>query len=163
MVEHFGLDVVHAYMNHIKQNAEECVRKTIETLKDGSWSLDMDGGEKISSKVTIDRQSRSATVDFHGTSTVTDGNFNAPASIARAAVLYVFRALVNADIPLNAGCLRPLTIRLPASSLVSPNYPAAVAAGNVETSQCITDALLAALGECAASQGTMNNLSLIHI
>ena len=159
MVEHFGLDVVHAYMNHIKQNAEECVRKTIETLKNGSWSLDMDGGERISVKVTIDRRSRSATVDFHGTSPVTGGNFNAPASIARAAVLYVFRTLVNADIPLNAGCLRPLTIRLAASSLVNPSYPAAVAAGNVETSQCITDALLAALGACAASQGTMNNFT----
>jgi len=159
MVEHFSLRVVHAYMAHIKRNAEECVRKTIETLKDGRWSLELDGGEKISVEITIDRRDRSAVVDFHGTSPVSDGNFNAPASIARAAVLYVFRSLVNADIPLNAGCMKPITVRLPESSLVNPRYPAAVAAGNVETSQCITDALLAALDVCAASQGTMNNFT----
>jgi len=159
MVKHFGLKVVHAYMTHIKRNAEQCVRRTIETLKNGRWSVELDGGEKISVEVTIDRQERNAIVDFHGTSPVSDGNFNAPASIARAAVLYVFRTLVDADIPLNAGCMRPITIRLPESSLVNPRYPAAVAAGNVETSQCITDALLAALDACAASQGTMNNFT----
>ena len=159
MVEHFGLDVVHAYMAHIKHNAEECVRDAIAALRDGEWSLELDGGETVKVRVAIDHAQRCATLDFEGTSGESTGNFNAPASIARAAALYVFRTLVQEDIPLNQGCLKPLTIRLPDASLVSPRYPAAVAAGNVETSQCITDALLAALNVCAAAQGTMNNLT----
>ena len=159
IVDHFGLDVVHAYMNHIKRNAEECVRGAIATLRDGAWSLKLDGGETLSVRIAIDPQSRSARIDFDGTSAESPGNFNAPASVARAAALYVFRTLVEEAIPLNQGCMKPLTIRLPGGSVVNPRYPAAVAAGNVETSQCITDALLAALGVCAASQGTMNNLT----
>ena len=159
MVEHFGLDVVHAYMGHIKRNAEECVREAIAALRDGVWSLELDGGETISVRIAIDHGRRSASIDFEGTSPESPGNFNAPASIARAAALYVFRTLVEDDIPLNQGCMKPLTIRFPEASLVNPRYPAAVAAGNVETSQCVTDALLAALNVCAASQGTMNNLT----
>ena len=159
MVEHFGLDVVHAYMGHIKRNAEECVRDAIAALRDGEWSLRLDGGETIRVRITIDHGRCSADIDFEGTSPVSPGNFNAPASVARAAALYVFRTLVEEDIPLNQGCLKPLTIHFPDASLVNPRYPAAVAAGNVETSQCITDALLAALNVCAASQGTMNNLT----
>ena len=159
MVQHFGLDVVHAYMAHIKHNAEECVRDAIAALRDGEWSLSLDGGETIRVRVAIDHERRGASIDFTGTSAESPGNFNAPASIARAAALYVFRTLVREDIPLNQGCLTPLAIRLPEGSLVNPRYPAAVAAGNVETSQCITDALLAALNVCAAAQGTMNNLT----
>ena len=159
MVEHFGLQVVHAYMGHIKQNAEECVRDAIAALRDGTWSLELDGGEAINVRIAIDHDQRCASIDFEGTSPESQGNFNAPASIARAAALYVFRTLVEDDIPLNQGCMKPLTIRFPVASLVNPRYPAAVAAGNVETSQCITDALLAALNVCAASQGTMNNLT----
>lgn len=159
MVERFGVDVVHAYMGHIKINAEECVRDAIAALRDGRWSLELDSGERIVVTIAIDRRSRSAVIDFTGTSAASPGNFNAPASVARAAVLYVFRTLVAEAIPLNEGCLKPLTIRLPADSLVSPRHPAAVVAGNVETSQCITDALLAALGASAAAQGTMNNFT----
>ena len=159
MVEHFGLDVVHAYMAHIKHNAEECVRDAIAALRDGEWTLALDGGETLGVRVAIDREQRCASIDFSGTSAESPGNFNAPASVARSAALYVFRTLVREAIPLNQGCMMPLTIRLPEGSLVNPRYPAAVAAGNVETSQCITDALLAALNVCAAAQGTMNNLT----
>jgi 5-oxoprolinase (ATP-hydrolysing) len=159
MVERFGASVVEAYMTHIKRNAEACVRDAIDTLDDGRASLELDGGERIQVAVRIDRRTRSAVVDFAGTGRMSPGNFNAPAAIARACVLYVFRTLVAKDIPLNAGCLKPLTILLPEHSLLAPDYPAAVVAGNVETSQCIADALLAALGACAASQGTMNNFT----
>ena len=159
MVEHFGLAVVHAYMRHIKRNAEECVRDAIAALRDGEWSVELDGGETVSVRIAIDQARRCARIDFDGTSPESPGNFNAPASIARAAALYVFRTLVEEDIPLNQGCMKPLTIHMPDASLVKPRYPAAVAAGNVETSQCITDALLAALNVCAAAQGTMNNLT----
>ncbi len=159
MVERFGAGVVHAYMAHIKRNAETCVRDAIAALRDGRWSLELDSGERIVVTVTIDRDSREALIDFTGTSAASPGNFNAPASVARAAVLYVFRTLVAEAIPLNEGCLKPLTIRLPDRSLVNPRHLAAVVAGNVETSQCITDALLGALGVAAASQGTMNNLT----
>ena len=159
MVERFGAGVVHAYMAHIKRNAETCVRDAIAALRDGRWSLELDSGERIVVTVTIDQDSREALIDFTGTSAASPGNFNAPASVARAAVLYVFRTLVAEAIPLNEGCLKPLTIRLPDRSLVNPRHPAAVVAGNVETSQCITDALLGALGVAAASQGTMNNLT----
>jgi 5-oxoprolinase (ATP-hydrolysing) len=159
LVERYGLAVVHAYMQHIKRNAEESVRTALATVGDGRWSLELDGGERISVAVTVDRERRAALVDFTGTSPMSGTNLNAPPAIARAVVLYVFRTLVRENIPLNAGCLVPLTIRLPAASLVDPRYPAAVVAGNVETSQCIADALLAALGACAASQGTMNNFT----
>ena len=159
IVEHFGLDVVHAYMHHIQRNAEECVRNAIAALGDGEWSLELDGGETIRVRIAIDPRKRCARIDFRGTSAESPGNFNAPAAVARAAVLYVFRTLVEEDIPLNQGCMQPITVQLPRASLVNPRFPAAVAAGNVETSQCITDALLAALNVCAASQGTMNNLT----
>ena len=159
MVERFGVGVVDAYMTYIKRNAETCVRDAIAALRDGRWSLELDSGERIVVTVTIDRSNREAVIDFSGTSAASPGNFNAPASVARAAVLYVFRTLVAEAIPLNEGCLKPLTIRLPERSLVNPRHPAAVVAGNVETSQCITDALLAALGVAAAAQGTMNNLT----
>ena len=159
MVERFGAGVVHAYMAHIKRNAETCVRDAIAALRDGRRSLELDSGERIVVTVTIDHERREALIDFTDTSAASPGNFNAPASVARAAVLYVFRTLVAEAIPLNEGCLKPLTIRLPDRSLVNPRHPAAVVAGNVETSQCITDALLGALGVAAAAQGTMNNLT----
>jgi 5-oxoprolinase (ATP-hydrolysing) len=159
MAARFGLDVVHAYMRHAQDNAQECVERALQWLRSGAWTVDLDGGEQLCVAVRIDKERRRATIDFTGTSPMSAGNFNAPAAIARAAVLYVFRTLVEEDIPLNAGCMRPLELILPAASLVNPHHPAAVAAGNVETSQCITDALLAALGACAASQGTMNNLT----
>jgi len=159
MVERFGLKVVHAYMSHIKNNAEECVRNAIDALRDGTWTVGLDTGDQITVTISIDHDNREATIDFAGTSAMSPGNFNAPASVARAAVLYVFRTLVEDDIPLNEGCMKPLTVRLPEGSLVNPRHPAAVVAGNVETSQCVTDALLAALGVCAASQGTMNNFT----
>ncbi len=159
MTARFGLSVVRAYMRHIQDNAESCVRAALEALSDGRWTLDLDGGERVVVSVSVDRASASATIDFAGTSAASATNFNAPSSIVRAAVLYVFRTLVRENIPLNAGCLRPLTIRLPEPCLLNPRYPSAVVAGNVETSQCIVDALLAALGVCAASQGTMNNFT----
>jgi 5-oxoprolinase (ATP-hydrolysing) len=159
MAERFGLEVVDAYMRHAQDNAEECVERALQRLRSGDWTLELDGGERLCVAVRINKESLTAVIDFTGTSAMTRGNFNAPAAIARAAVLYVFRTLVAEDIPLNAGCLRPLELVLPPASLVNPRHPAAVAAGNVETSQCITDALLAALGACAASQGTMNNLT----
>jgi 5-oxoprolinase (ATP-hydrolysing) len=159
MVERFGIDVVHAYMGHIQENAEACVRRAIERLAGGEFTVPLDTGDQVAVKITINQEQREALVDFTGTSPVSGSNFNAPAAIARAAVLYVFRTLVDENIPLNDGCLAPITIRLPEDSLVNPRFPAAVVAGNVETSQCITDALLAALGAAAASQGTMNNFT----
>ena len=159
MVERFGLDVVHAYMDYIRQNAEAAVRGAIDALEDGQHEARLDNGAKIRVAVRIDHAERAARIDFTGSSPTSDQNVNAPAAVAQACVLYVFRALVAEDIPLNEGCLRPLTIVLPDASLVKPEHPAAVVAGNVETSQCITDALLAALHACAASQGTMNNFT----
>lgn len=159
MVQRFGLPVVHAYMQHIQDNAQQCVEEAIGRLRNGHSRVELDGGEVIAVRVTVDQERKRATVDFTGSSGLSPGNFNAPASIARAAVLYVFRSLVRQDIPLNAGCLKPLDIILPPNSLVNPRAPAAVVAGNVETSQCMTDALLAALGACAGSQGTMNNFT----
>ncbi len=159
MVQRFGLNVVHAYMQHIKDNAELCVRRAVSRLTDGSFRLTMDGGEHIAVSIRTDAVQGTAIIDFTGTGPPSLRNFNAPSSVARAAVLYVFRTLIRESIPLNAGCLKPLRIILPANSLVDPSWPAAVVAGNVETSQCITDALLAALSACAASQGTMNNLT----
>jgi 5-oxoprolinase (ATP-hydrolysing) len=159
MTAHFGLDVVHAYMRHVQDNAEEAVRRVIGVLKDGAFAYEMDNGAVIRVRIAIDRASRSAVVDFAGTSAQLADNFNAPAAVSMAAVLYVFRTLVDDDIPLNAGCLKPLDVRIPEGSMLRPRYPAAVVAGNVETSQCITDALYGALGLMAASCGTMNNFT----
>jgi 5-oxoprolinase (ATP-hydrolysing) len=159
MVGQFGLAVVQAYMGHVQDNAEEAVRRAIGQLKDGQFDMPLDNGAVIRVKIAIDADRRGASIDFTGTSSQRPDNFNAPASVAMAAVLYVFRTLVNDDIPLNAGCLRPLRIVLPEGSMLRPQYPAAVVAGNVETSQCITDALYGALGVLAGSQGTMNNFT----
>jgi 5-oxoprolinase (ATP-hydrolysing) len=135
------------------------VRAAIAALREGRFTVELDGGERICVAVAIDAAQRRATIDFAGTSPASGGNFNAPTSIVRAAVLYVFRTLVSENIPLNAGCLEPLTIVLPEACLLDPRHPAAVVAGNVETSQCIADALLGALDACAGSQGTMNNFT----
>ncbi len=159
MVEHYSLAVVHAYMRHVQNNAEESVRQVLTTLNSGSFSYAMDDGSCIHVTISIDKTARQAVIDFAGTSLQHAGNFNAPTAITRAAVLYVFRCLVNDQIPLNEGCLKPLTIKLPESCLLNPQYPAAVVAGNVETSQAIVDTLLGALGIVAASQGTMNNMT----
>ncbi|KFI23779.1 hydantoinase B/oxoprolinase family protein [Nitrosococcus oceani] len=159
MVKHFSLEVVHAYMGHIQNNAEEQVRQVLAALKSGEFSYEMDNGSRIHVIITINRQQRSARVDFTGTSPQQANNFNAPVAICQAAVLYVFRTLVEEDIPLNAGGLRPLEIIIPEGCLLNPRYPAAVVAGNVETSQCIVDALYGALGVMAAAQGTMNNFT----
>jgi len=159
MVAHFGLDVVQAYMRHVQDNAEECVRRVIGVLKDGEFAYEMDNGALIRVKVTIGADRRSATVDFTGTSAQLESNFNAPSAVVYAAVLYVFRTLVDDDIPLNAGCLKPIRIIIPGGSMLNPRPPAATVAGNVETSQCITDALYGALGAMGASYGTMNNFT----
>jgi 5-oxoprolinase (ATP-hydrolysing) len=159
MVGHFGLDVVKAYMGHVQDNAEESVRRVLDRLADGTFAYPMDGGATIRVAISIDREARSACVDFTGTSAQLASNFNAPASVARAAVLYVFRTLVDDDIPMNEGCLKPIRLVIPERSMLNPEYPAAVVAGNVETSQCITDALYGALGVMGASQGTMNNFT----
>ncbi|MEV4130343.1 hydantoinase B/oxoprolinase family protein [Nocardia sp. NPDC049707] len=159
MIEHFGLDVVEAYMRHVQDNAEESVRRVIDALDDGEYAYVTDLGATIRVRVTVDRENRSATIDFSGTSAQLDGNFNAPYAVANAAVLYVFRTLVADDIPLNDGCLRPLRIIVPPGSMLAPEPPAAVVAGNVETSQAITGALYAALGVQAEGSGTMNNIT----
>jgi 5-oxoprolinase (ATP-hydrolysing) len=159
MVDYFGLEVVRAYMGHVQDNAEESVRRVIGVLKDGSFVLPMDCGAEIKVSIRIGQDKRSAVIDFAGTSAQLQNNYNAPSAVAMAAVLYVFRTLVDDDIPLNAGCLKPLEVRIPEGSMLRPRYPAAVVAGNVETSQCITDALYGALGVLAASQGTMNNFT----
>ncbi|MFN0162358.1 MAG: hydantoinase B/oxoprolinase family protein [Burkholderiales bacterium] len=159
MVTEFGLDVVHAYMQHVQDNAEESVRRVIDVLKDGEFAYEMDHGAVIRVKISIDRENRGATVDFTGTSPQLPNNFNAPSAVAYAAVLYVFRSLVDDDIPLNAGCLKPIRVVIPEGSMLNPRYPAAVVAGNVETSQCLTDTLYGALGVMGASQGTMNNFT----
>jgi len=159
MVRNFGLEVVHAYMRHVQDNAEEAVRRVIDVLKDGDFSYAMDNGAVIRVRIVIDRKARGATIDFTGTSLQLPSNFNAPASVCMAAVLYVFRTLVDDEIPMNAGCLKPLDVIIPEGSMLRPRYPAAVVAGNVETSQCITDALYGALGVMAASCGTMNNFT----
>jgi 5-oxoprolinase (ATP-hydrolysing) len=159
MVAHFGLDVVRAYMRHVQDNAEESVRRVIGVLKDGEFDYPLDNGARIRVRIEIGKDKRSARIDFSGTSAQLPSNFNAPAAVCMAAVLYVFRTLVDDDIPLNAGCLKPLEVIIPDGCMLRPHYPAAVVAGNVETSQCITDALYGALGVLAASQGTMNNFT----
>lgn len=159
MVDEFSLETVEAYMGHVQDNAEEAVRRVIDRLEDGEFTYLLDDGNAIKVKVTIDRENRNAKIDFTGTFPQLSSNFNAPASVCLAAVLYAFRTLVKSDIPLNAGCLRPLEIIIPEGSMLRPEPPAAVVAGNVETSQYIVDALFGALGSLAASQGTMNNFT----
>ena len=159
MVEHFGLDVVHAYMGHVQENAAESVRRVITALHDGEFSYELDNGAVVRVAVRVNREERTAEIDFTGTSPQLAGNFNAPSSVAMAAVLYVFRTLVDDDIPLNSGCLHPLHVIIPPGTMLSPEYPAAVAAGNVETSQVVTGALYAALGVMAEGSGTMNNVT----
>jgi len=159
MVAHFGLDVVHAYMRHVQDNAEEQVRRVIGVLEPGSFTYPMDQGTQIKVTISIDKAARTAKVDFTGTSPQQPNNFNAPSAVCRAAVLYVFRTLVDDDIPMNAGCLKPIELIIPEGSMLSPQYPAAVVAGNVETSQAITDTLYGALGVLSSAQGTMNNFT----
>jgi len=159
MVAQFGLDVVQAYMRHVQDNAEESVRRVITRLKDGTFTLPLDNGAQIRVAIRVDATSRSATIDFTGTSPQQTNNFNAPTAVCMAAVLYVFRTLVDDDIPLNAGCLKPLRVIIPPGSMLNPNPPASVVAGNVETSTCITNALFGALGVMAGSQPTMNNFT----
>ncbi|MFN4995092.1 MAG: hydantoinase B/oxoprolinase family protein, partial [Burkholderiales bacterium] len=159
MVDEFGLEVVQAYMRHVQDNAEESVRRVITRLKDGEFTLPLDNGAQIKVAVRVNAQSRSAEIDFTGTSAQQTNNFNAPTAVCMAAVLYVFRSLVNDDIPLNAGCLKPLKVIIPTGCMLNPNFPASVVAGNVETSSCITNALFGALGVMAGSQPTMNNFT----
>jgi 5-oxoprolinase (ATP-hydrolysing) len=159
MTGQFGLDVVHAYMRHVQDNAEEAVRRVIGALRDGECAYELDSGAVIRVAVRVNRTARSAVIDFTGTSPQLPGNFNAPSSVAMAAVLYVLRTLVADDIPLNSGCLKPVTVIIPPGCMLAPAYPAAVAAGNVETSQAVTGALYAALGVQAEGSGTMNNVT----
>jgi 5-oxoprolinase (ATP-hydrolysing) len=159
VIDHFGLDVVQAYMGHVQDNAEEAVRRVIPALRDGTCTYELDNGAVISVAVRVDTAARTAAIDFTDTSAVLPNNFNAPSSVVMAAVLYVFRTLVDDDIPLNAGCLKPIHVTIPSDCMLSPGYPAAVVAGNVETSQAITGALYAALGVMAEGSGTMNNVT----
>ncbi|WBB60766.1 hydantoinase B/oxoprolinase family protein [Streptomyces sp. WMMC500] len=159
MIGMFGLDVVRAYMGHVQDNAEESVRRVIAALGDGAYRYETDAGAAVEVAVRVDRDARSAVVDFTGTSPQQPGNANAPSSVVMAAVLYVFRTLVAEDIPLNSGCLKPLDVRIPPGSMLAPEFPAATVAGNVETSQAVTGALYAALGVQAEGSGTMNNVT----
>jgi 5-oxoprolinase (ATP-hydrolysing) len=159
MVAQFGLPVVQAYMQHVQDNAEESVRRVITQLKDGTFTLPLDNGAQIKVAIRVNAPARTAEIDFTGTSAQQTNNFNAPTAVCMAAVLYVFRSLVDDDIPLNAGCLKPLKVIIPEGSMLNPNPPASVVAGNVETSSCITNALYGALGVMAGSQPTMNNFT----
>ena len=159
MVAGFGLDVVQAYMGHVQDNAEESVRRVIDVLEDCAFETQMDGGMTIKAAISVEREARRARVDFSGTSRQQENNFNAPEPVTRAAVLYVFRVMVDDQIPMNAGCLKPIEIIIPQGSMLAPQHPAAVVAGNVETSQVVTNCLFAALGALGSSQGTMNNLT----
>ncbi|RZJ96687.1 MAG: hydantoinase B/oxoprolinase family protein, partial [Brevundimonas sp.] len=159
MVAEFGRPVVEAYMGHVQDNAEEAVRRALSALKSGAAEIEMDDGARIRVRIDIDAEARSAVIDFTGTSDQRPNNFNAPSSITRAATLYVLRTLVDDAIPLNDGCLRAVELIVPEGSMLKPRYPAAVVAGNVETSQAVVDALYAALGVVASSQGTMNNFT----
>ena len=154
-----GPGVVKAYMGHVHANAEEAVRRLVARLSDGSFRMEMDNGAVIAVAVSVDRAARHVTIDFAGTSAQLPGNFNAPFSVVRAATMYVLRTMIDDPIPMNEGCLAPVTIHVPEGSMLNPRYPAAVVAGNVETSQAVTDALLGAFGALAASQGTMNNFT----
>ena len=159
MVAQFGLATVRAYMGHVQDNAEESVRRVLDVLQDGEFAYAHDAGPVVKVKISIDKAARRAAVDFTGTSAQQPWNFNAPAAVTRAAVLYVFRTLVDDDIPMNEGCLKPIEIVLPEGSICRRRHPAAVCAGNVETSQWVTDTLYGALGVLAAAQGTMNNFT----
>jgi 5-oxoprolinase (ATP-hydrolysing) len=159
MVREFGLAVVRAYMGHVQDNAEEQVRRVLDVLKDGEFAYPMDDGAVIKVKVSIDKAKRTGRLDFTGTSAQRPNNFNAPAAVCMAAVLYVFRTLVEDDIPMNAGVLKPLEVIIPEGCMLRPKYPAAVVAGNVETSQAVTDTIYGALGVMAGAQGTMNNFT----
>ena len=159
MVDQFGLETVFAYMNHVQANAEEAVRRAIAVLRSGSFRYDLDDGSRVEVSVAVDTASRHAVVDFTGSSDEVANNFNAPSAVCRAAVMYVFRTLVDDEIPMNEGCLRAIDVKIPQRNMLNPEYPAAVVAGNVETSQVVTDALYGALGVMAASQGTMNNVT----
>jgi 5-oxoprolinase (ATP-hydrolysing) len=159
MVRYFTLPVVRAYMHHVQDNAAESVRRVVDRLHDSAFVIETDQGNKVSVRISVDKKNREATVDFTGTSPQQPSNFNAPEPVTRAAVLYVFRVMVDDDIPMNAGCLRPIRIVIPKKSMLSPEFPAAVVAGNVETSQEVTNCLFGALGAMAAAQGTMNNLN----
>jgi 5-oxoprolinase (ATP-hydrolysing) len=158
-IAYFSLETVQAYMGHVQDNAAEHVRRVIEKLHDSEFTYPMDQGCAIRVRISVDREKREAIVDFTGTSPQRADNFNAPEPVTRAAVLYVFRVMVDDDIPMNAGCLRPIRVILPENSMLSPRYPAAVVAGNVEVSQAVTNCLFGALGAIAAAQGTMNNLT----
>ncbi|MEU2067754.1 hydantoinase B/oxoprolinase family protein [Streptomyces anulatus] len=159
MTDQFGSDVVDAYMGHVQDNAEESVRRIVAGLHDGHCRYETDSGALIQVRLTVDRDARSAHLDFTGTSPQQPGNANAPRSVVMAAVLYVFRTLVGEDIPLNSGCLKPLKVTIPPGSMLDPAYPAATVAGNVETSQAVTGALYGAIGGQAEGSGTMNNLT----
>jgi 5-oxoprolinase (ATP-hydrolysing) len=157
--EEHGLATLLAYMRHVQDNAETCMRRAIRRLRDGRYVCEMDNGQRVEVTVAVDHEAGAVTVDFTGTSRQGPDNFNAPRAVTVAAVLYVFRTLIDEPIPLNAGCLRPIRIVVPPGSMLDPAFPGAVVAGNVETSQCIVDALYGALGLQAASQGTMNNFT----
>ena len=159
LVGHFGLDVVQAYMRHVRDNARAAVERVLGVLEDGHFRYEMDDGSAVEVTITIDRKAARARIDFTGTSAQLPNNFNAPTAVCRAACLYVFRTLVDDEIPMNDGCLEPLGLHIPEGCLLAPRYPAAVVAGNVETSQVITDALYGALGVMAAAQDTMNNFA----
>ncbi len=158
MVDHFGIDVVQAYMRHVQDNAEESVRRLLSKLPDGEFTVHTDQGSQVQVKISVDQAARTAKVDFSGTSPVQPNNFNAPMPVTRAATLYVFRVMVDEPIPMNAGCLKPIELSIPTNSMLAPEYPAAVMSGNVETSQIVTNCLFAALNAMGPSQGTMNNL-----
>ena len=158
-IERYGMLTVQNYLRFVRENATASVRRLLGTLKNGVFQYELDSGEVIRARIAVDQASQQATIDFTGTSPQSETNFNAPEAVTRAAVLYVFRSLIEEEIPMNEGCLEPLKIRIPKNSILSPSYPAAVVAGNVETSQCVTDTLYGALGALAASQGTMNNFT----
>ena len=157
ITQHFGVETVHAYMSHVQNNAEESVRRVLDVLHDCDFTYPLDSGDQIQVAIAVDKQQREATIDFTGTSAQNAYNYNAPLAICRAVVLYVFRTLVGADIPMNEGCLKPLELVVPEGSMINPKAPAAVISGNTEVSQAIADTLYGALGVVAGSQGTMNN------
>ena len=158
-VQRYGMATVQGYLSHVRENAARSVRRLLGTLHDGEFAYELDSGDVINVRITLDKKAEQANIDFNGTSPQTSGNFNAPEAVTRAAVLYVFRSLIREDIPMNEGCMEPLNISIPKDCMLSPSYPAAVVAGNVETSQCVTDCLYGALGALGASQGSMNNFT----
>src|SRR5262249_12033871 len=162
MVAHFTLPVVKAYMQHVQDNADESVRRVIDRIHDAAFEYEMDQGTWIKVKISVDKDKREATADFPAPPPKKTTNSTPPEPVARAAVLYVFRVMVDDEIPMNGGCLRPINIMIPKKSMLSPEYPAAVVAGNVETSQAVTNCLFGALGALAAAQGRMNNLNFAN-